>query len=119
MHTLTQSARHNLATPRQPQTQCDDVNYDQDIANDMRELELRLQDQLEEWSGDDSPKWTKIKVRLNVRNCVNFTDWPNGFGRSAKLERVWERERDIFVTIVGHVFFLITTLLGDVLLLIG
>lgn len=56
VHTLTQSARHNLATSRQPHAQCDDVNYEQDIANDMRELELRLQDQLEEWSGDDSPK---------------------------------------------------------------
>lgn len=34
----------------------EDAIYEADIANDMRELELRLQEELEEWSGDDSPK---------------------------------------------------------------
>lgn len=34
----------------------DDAMYDASIANDMRELELRLQEELEEWSGEDSPK---------------------------------------------------------------
>ncbi|XP_060519847.1 roquin-1 [Cylas formicarius] len=34
----------------------DDATYEADIANDMRELELRLQEELEEWSGEDSPK---------------------------------------------------------------
>lgn len=34
----------------------EDAIYETDIANDMRELELRLQEELEEWSGDDSPK---------------------------------------------------------------
>lgn len=31
----------------------EDATYEADIANDMRELELRLQEELEEWSGDD------------------------------------------------------------------
>lgn len=34
----------------------DDAMYEADIANDIRELELRLQEELEEWSGEDSPK---------------------------------------------------------------
>lgn len=34
----------------------DDAMYEADIANDMRELELRLQEELEEWSGEESPK---------------------------------------------------------------
>lgn len=34
----------------------EDATYEADIANDMRELELRLQEELEEWSGDDSSK---------------------------------------------------------------
>nr|CAI5860090.1 unnamed protein product [Callosobruchus analis] len=34
----------------------EDAMYEADIANDMRELELRLQEELEEWSGEDSPK---------------------------------------------------------------
>lgn len=33
-----------------------DNTYDENIANDMRALELRLQEELEELSGDDSPK---------------------------------------------------------------
>uniref|UniRef100_V5G646 RING-type E3 ubiquitin transferase n=1 Tax=Anoplophora glabripennis TaxID=217634 RepID=V5G646_ANOGL len=34
----------------------EEAMYEADIANDMRELELRLQEELEEWSGEDSPK---------------------------------------------------------------
>ncbi|KAF7282829.1 hypothetical protein GWI33_001967 [Rhynchophorus ferrugineus] len=34
----------------------DDAMYEADIVNDMRKLELRLQEELEEWSGEDSPK---------------------------------------------------------------
>ncbi|XP_057661513.1 roquin-1 isoform X1 [Diorhabda carinulata] len=39
-----------------PSGQSDDAMYEADIANDMRELELRLQEELEEWNGEDSPK---------------------------------------------------------------
>ncbi|XP_028132577.1 roquin-1 isoform X1 [Diabrotica virgifera virgifera] len=39
-----------------PSGTSDDAMYEAGIANDMRELELRLQEELEEWSGEDSPK---------------------------------------------------------------
>ncbi|CAG9856052.1 unnamed protein product [Phyllotreta striolata] len=44
---------YNNGNPSGPS---DDAMYDANIANDMRELELRLQEELEEWSGEDSPK---------------------------------------------------------------
>lgn len=34
----------------------DDEAYDAGIANNMRKLEIRLQEEIEEWSGEDSPK---------------------------------------------------------------
>lgn len=34
----------------------EEMMYEADIANDMRKLELKLQEDLEEWSGEDSPK---------------------------------------------------------------
>lgn len=50
--------RHSLsqAVSKLDISQSEDTFYEADIANDMRELELRLQEELEEWSGDDSPK---------------------------------------------------------------
>ncbi|XP_066254234.1 roquin-1 isoform X1 [Euwallacea similis] len=54
VHSLTQGNRSyngNL-----PAKSTDDAMFEQDIANDMRELELRLQEELEEWSEEDSPK---------------------------------------------------------------
>lgn len=34
----------------------EEMMYEADIANDMRKLELKWQEDLEEWSGEDSPK---------------------------------------------------------------
>ncbi|XP_030763217.1 roquin-1 isoform X2 [Sitophilus oryzae] len=53
---------HSLSQAMSPYTNVNssartrDDAYEADIANDMRELELRLQEELEEWSGEDSPK---------------------------------------------------------------
>ncbi|KAH1003968.1 hypothetical protein HUJ04_003796 [Dendroctonus ponderosae] len=54
VYSLTQANRshHGNLTGKS----ADDAMYEQDIANDMRKLELRLQEELEEWSGEDSPK---------------------------------------------------------------
>lgn len=50
--------RHSLsqAVSKLDIASSEDATYEADIANDMRELELKLQEELEEWSGDDSPK---------------------------------------------------------------
>lgn len=34
----------------------EEAMYEAGIVNDMRELELRLQEELEQWSGENSPK---------------------------------------------------------------
>ncbi|XP_050312443.1 roquin-1 isoform X2 [Anthonomus grandis grandis] len=52
VHSLTQANRNGHYQPKP----VDDASYEQDIANDIRELERRLQEELEEWSGEDSPK---------------------------------------------------------------
>ncbi|CAG9761632.1 unnamed protein product [Ceutorhynchus assimilis] len=59
VHSLTQANRshiNNNNNGKLPTKTPEDDTYEQDIAKDMRELELRLQEELEEWSGEDSPK---------------------------------------------------------------
>ncbi|CAG9816410.1 unnamed protein product [Phaedon cochleariae] len=51
VHSLTHYNNGNA-----PIAPTEDAMYEADIVNDMRELELRLQEELEEWSGEDSPK---------------------------------------------------------------
>ncbi|KAJ8981205.1 hypothetical protein NQ317_014849 [Molorchus minor] len=55
VHSLSQAmGNYNNGNPAVGTSE--DAMYEADIANDMRELELRLQEELEEWSGEDSPK---------------------------------------------------------------
>ncbi|KAG5870919.1 hypothetical protein JTB14_004140 [Gonioctena quinquepunctata] len=55
VHSLSQAmGNYNNGNP--PVGISEDAMYEADIANDMRKLELRLQEELEEWSGEDSPK---------------------------------------------------------------
>lgn len=55
VHSLSQAmGNYNNGNPTVGTSE--DAMYEADIANDMRELELRLQEELEEWSGEDSPK---------------------------------------------------------------
>ncbi|XP_023016148.1 RING finger and CCCH-type zinc finger domain-containing protein roquin [Leptinotarsa decemlineata] len=53
VHSLKAMGNYNNGNPS---VTSEDAMYEADIANDMRKLELRLQEELEEWSGEDSPK---------------------------------------------------------------